>query len=102
MPANLPCRFSREQLAYVESLPDDLSLLTGALNTLDEESWSAWLPLTWGIADWSSHVRDHHGVEVAFRAELMLLQAHVASFVSGWDCCDVLKLFEPINGFWRV
>lgn len=102
MPGSLPCTFSDAQVDYILSLSDDLGLITAALNTLDVEGWRRWVPLARGVAGWSSHVREHHGVEVAFRAELMLLMAQAAPFVHEWEFPEVKRLYEPIEGFWRV
>lgn len=102
MPASLPCRFTDAQLAYVESLPDDLGLLTSALDSFDAEGWRQWIPLTHGIAGWSSHIRDNHGHEVAFLAELMLLLAQSAPYVRGWEFHEIKRLYESIEGFWRA
>ena len=102
MPVSVPCVFSDGRLAYVESLSEDLSLLTDALNTFDESAWAAWHDLCYGIAGWSSHVRDNYGVEVAFRAELMMLMSHAAPYVRGWEVHRVMDLHGPIEGFWRA
>ena len=102
MPVSVPCVFSDGRLAYVESLSEDLTLLTEALNTFDEDGWAAWHNLTYGIAEWSAHVRSHYGAEVAFRAELMMLLAHAAPYVKGWEFHRVMELYEPIEGFWRA
>lgn len=102
MPASLPCTFNDAKLAYVKSLPNDLDRLTRALDTLDGLAWSAWIVLAQDIAQWSAHVRDHHGCEVAFSAELMVLQAQAAPYVRGWEFSEVMRLYEPIEGFWRA
>lgn len=102
MPASLPCTFTDSQLAYVESLPDDLGRLTAALDTFDGLGWSVWIVLAQDIAEWSSHVREHHGHEVAFAAELMLLQAQAAPYVRGLEFSEVMRLYGPIEGFWRA
>ena len=102
MPVSVPCVFSDGRLAYVECLSEDLSLLADALNTFDEDAWASWHDLCYGIAEWSAHVRDNYGAEVAFRAELMMLQAQAAAYVRGWTFSQVMELYEPIEGFWRA
>lgn len=102
MPASLCCEFTDAQVRYLESLPDGLELLTSALDTLTAEGWASWIPLTHDIAGWSAHVREHHGCEIAFAAELMILQAQSAPYVQGWDFSEAMRLYEPIEGFWRA
>ena len=102
MPDRLVCHLSDAQCEYVLGLSDDTTLVTEAFNTLDGAGWSEWVGLARGIAGMSAHVRDNHGADVAYGFELMLIKAQIAPLVLGWSSADRLRLYEPINGYWRV